>query len=200
MELLPMSSVAASPAKISARLVRGLGLMARAAAYGRNTPDLLARFVPDTSSWKTSQLCLVEGLTEFSETWPRSGMMQSGIAYQLPPLAPLTDEIAFGLWPTPDTMNHRDGSKLRKDNNLNQGGRHGVSLHHAVWATPSVCGNYNRKGASATSGDGLATQVGGRLNPTWVEWLMGYPIGWTALEGSATPSSRKSRKSSAGQS
>ena len=22
----------------------------------------------------------------------------------------------------------------------------------------------------------------GQLNPTWVEWLMGYPSGWTALE------------------
>ncbi len=28
-----------------------------------------------------------------------------------------------------------------------------------MWSTPSVCGNYNRKGASDTSGDGLATQV-----------------------------------------
>ena len=29
----------------------------------------------------------------------------------------------------------------------------------------------------------LNAQVGGPLNPTWVEWLMGWPIGWTALEG-----------------
>lgn len=28
-----------------------------------------------------------------------------------------------------------------------------------MWSTPNVCGNYNRKGASKTSGDGLATQV-----------------------------------------
>jgi hypothetical protein len=48
-----------------------------------------------------------------------------------------------------------------------------------MWATPTVCGNYNRKGASATSGDGLATQVGGALNPEFVEWLMSVPIGWT---------------------
>ena len=27
------------------------------------------------------------------------------------------------------------------------------------WATPNVCGNHNRKGASKTSGDGLSTQV-----------------------------------------
>ncbi len=35
--------------------------------------------------------------------------------------------------------------------------------------------------------------VTGQLNPTWVEWLMGFPLGWTDLEGSATPSSPKSR-------
>jgi hypothetical protein len=57
-----------------------------------------------------------------------------------------------------------------------------------------------RKGSSPTSGDGLATQVGGKLNPTWVEWLMGFPLGWTDLEPSATPSSRKSSSSSGGAS
>ena len=28
---------------------------------------------------------------------------------------------------------------------------------------------------------------GGRLNPMWVEWLMGFPLGWTDCEDSATP-------------
>jgi len=28
--------------------------------------------------------------------------------------------------------------------------------------------------------------VGGQLNPTWVEWLMGWPLGWTDLELLAT--------------
>ncbi len=27
----------------------------------------------------------------------------------------------------------------------------------------------------------------GQLNPTWVEWLMGYPTGWTDLKDSETP-------------
>ena len=27
------------------------------------------------------------------------------------------------------------------------------------------------------------TPTGGTLNPQWVEWLMGYPIGWTDLKG-----------------
>jgi hypothetical protein len=34
-----------------------------------------------------------------------------------------------------------------------------VMARSGMWPTPSVCGNYNRKGASATSGDGLATVV-----------------------------------------
>jgi len=28
--------------------------------------------------------------------------------------------------------------------------------------------------------------AGGRLNPTWVEWLMGWPLGWTDCDVSAT--------------
>ena len=32
-----------------------------------------------------------------------------------------------------------------------------------------------------------ASGATGQLNPTWVEWLMGFPLGWTDLEPSATP-------------
>jgi hypothetical protein len=28
----------------------------------------------------------------------------------------------------------------------------------------------------------LATHAGGKLNPTWVEWLMGWPMEWTDLK------------------
>jgi len=56
-----------------------------------------------------------------------------------------------------------------------------------MFPTPTVNGNNNRKGLSKTSGDGLATRVGGMLNPAWVEWLMGLPIDWTAFGRSATP-------------
>ena len=27
----------------------------------------------------------------------------------------------------------------------------------------------------------------GRMNPNWIEWLLGYPIGWTELNASETP-------------
>lgn len=39
------------------------------------------------------------------------------------------------------------------------------------------------------------TPGGGQLNPDWVEWLMGWPIGWTALEPLATDRFQKWRQS-----
>jgi hypothetical protein len=35
---------------------------------------------------------------------------------------------------------------------------------------------------------------GGQLNPTWVEWLMGYPLGWTDLKESEIALSLKFQK------
>lgn len=39
----------------------------------------------------------------------------------------------------------------------------------------------------------------GQLNPAWVEWLMGYPMGWTELKDSEMPLSRKSHTKSSRQ-
>ena len=174
---------------------------AHAADYGASTPVLLANYDHATQSWKTSQHFLGEGLTVFSETWPRSGTMQSGIAYRLPPLVRLTDETGFGLWRTPCAGDAERGvyaSREKMDARLDGGGQLSLSnqvKHQHLWPTPTICGNYNRKGASKTSGDGLATAVGGTLNPTWVEWLMGFPPGWTDLNHSETLLSHKSQNS-----
>ena len=42
----------------------------------------------------------------------------------------------------------------------------------------------------------LSHQVaaGGSLNPEWVEWLMGWPLGWTGLGSLATARSRSARR------
>ncbi len=154
-------SAAASPVRTSVLPERAQALRASAAACGRSTPELLARYDHATSSWRTSQLCLDGALSEFSETWPRSGMMRNGIAYQLAPLVRLTDETGSGSWATP-TSRAPGGSRPHDTDQLS--GR-------------------------------LANQIGGSLNPTWVEWLMGFPLGWTDLEPSAMPSSRRSRRS-----
>lgn len=43
----------------------------------------------------------------------------------------------------------------------------------SLWPTASVCGNYNRKGASATSGDGLDTAVKNWPTPTVADTFTG---------------------------
>jgi hypothetical protein len=239
MELLPMSSVEASRARTLATPERAAALTAAAVAYGQSTPDLLASYDPATSSWRTSQHCLVEGLTVFSETWPRSGMMRSGTAYQLAPLVPRTSETESGLWPTPMVPN--GGRSVAHVNDwrgrsaYHNGSKVQVDLAQAVkmWPTPAradgvrgsktyMRGNptllgaalmptptardYRHPGRSrmertgSTAGECLPQVVGGALNPMWVEWLMGFPLGWTDCGASATLSSRKSRKSSGARS
>jgi DNA (cytosine-5)-methyltransferase 1 len=236
----------ASPARISASRAKVRGLRENAAAYGQNTPELLARFAPDTSSWKTSQHCLVEGLETFSETWPRSGLMRNGTAYQLPPLALRIGGIESGSWPTPDASVAQDGEKAhtwlarreRVKLTANNGNGMGMPLTIAVqlWPTPTAVdgrrgnkpprpwdtgiplaqmvamyptptardfrspGRSRLERTGSKSGDCLPQAIGGQLNPTWVEWLMGVPAEWTALDNSEMRSSRKSLKSSGEQS
>src|SRR6185503_20495896 len=104
MELLPMSSVAASHAKTLAKPASDEVSERNDLVCGDKSLDWLANYDHASSSWKTSQICFLEkgelGLAEFSETWPRSGTMQNGTAYRLPTLAPLTNEIGSGLFPT----------------------------------------------------------------------------------------------------
>jgi len=68
---------------------------------------------------------------------------------------------AVRLWPTPTTRDHKDTGDLKIPVN----GMLGRAVH-----------------PSKTSGS---------LNPTWVEWLMGYPPEWTVCAPLEMPSSRK---------
>ncbi len=57
-----------------------------------------------------------------------------------------------------------------------------------LWPTPTAHnakeGNYQSEKERNTPT--LAAQAGGMLNPTWVEWLMGWPLGYTDLQPLAT--------------
>ena len=59
----------------------------------------------------------------------------------------------------------------------------------AMWPTPTVQDSANNGGPSQLNRNTppLNAVAGGSLNPTWVEWFMGFPEGWTDLEHSGTP-------------
>jgi len=92
-----------------------------------------------------------------------------------------TSVLAAQMWPTPQAHDAAPGNASRVGRYGTEHGGRNLNDWVALWPTPTISGNHNRKGASATSGDGLATAAGGALNPTWVEWLMGLPLGWTDL-------------------
>lgn len=171
-----MSSAAGSLAKTSATPETSLESEGEGPVCGESTSESFAFFDRDSSLWKMSQPCLFGEWTEYLEIWPRAGMTQNGIASRRRASAPRTSAIACSFWP----------------------GTGGVK----ILPTLTVKGNDNRRGCSPTSGDGLATIArrldgsSGGLNPEWCEWLMGFPVAWTELEDSETPSSPRSPNSS----
>ena len=68
---------------------------------------------------------------------------------------------------------------------MTPGRRGGTGGTVALWPTPNATdwkgpGNQRSPGKERPScDDDLPSPVGGHLNPTWVEWLMGFPAGWT---------------------
>ena len=100
-----------------------------------------------------------------------------------------------GLWPTPTA---RDGTSGPGTSPKREGG---LNLRTAVslWPTPAARDGTQRgytpacttkrqeAGHSVQLPERLSLEERGPLNPTWVEWLMGFPTGWTDLEPSETP-------------
>jgi hypothetical protein len=217
-------------AKTSASQAKATALTESDQDSGQKWRGWFAKYDRDSCSWKTAQCSLLEDLDEFSETWPQWGLMRDGACWEQTMSVPRIEESASGFWATPTTMDslppksaealHREATVARPGRSKPSNLRDQVSNQH-MWPTPTVCGNYNKKGASKNAGDGLATAVmnwptpaardyrhpnaksyaergggskgeqlpnavGGTLNPDWVEWLMGWPIGWTDLKPLAT--------------
>jgi len=134
----------------------------------------LASYDPETSTWKTSQLSLVEGLGTFSETWPRSGIMRGGTAFPQPPLAPLTGGTGSGLLPTPEASN-------TKATAMRSGGRSPRNFLAPLWPTP-------RASAGAGAGAGAGPNLQGGVNLQTAVKLWPTPHGFSADGRSNGPS------------
>ena len=149
----------------------------------------LVKMLLESSAWN-STVCFL--------TWKVSATPRGRLLFRLVPQMPDTEETEYGLWPTPKVL-QRDRTKTRSEmrgRGKRENGEERIGLDNALadaiarehtGAQPEYSGqNAGQRNV------GSERRVGGKLNPNWVEWLMGYPIGWTDLKDSATPSCRKS--------
>ena len=225
--------------------------------------ESFGRWDPASSCWRTSQASLLTGMEEpWSGSFPRQGMIVSGVAYRLRPWVPRTSVGAGGAWRTPNSAvieakssvkkltgrtpkdpqvgladqvaqyptpsaqafhSNRGGSDSSDPRGYSRAGKERLSLHGmaktglwptpqgslehygqprendrgdvqeaALWRTPRA--NDWKGGVTGSQGSRrapvdyfLPDQVnqaqghGGQLNPRWVEWLQGVPMGWTDL-------------------
>ena len=99
---------------------------------------------------------------------------------------------AVRLWPTPRANEYKDVLQSVPPSRQKDPGKCNLTQAVAMdqmLATP--CARDYRTGQrkryeNQARANNINDQVGGQLNPTWVEWLMGFPPGWTDLNASET--------------
>jgi len=174
---------------------------------GERWQGLLAKLDPNTFLWKIPQCSLLEDSEQSLEIWPNWGTMRNGVCWEQMTWEQTTDVNEFGYWLTPtataisgrspQAMEYRTKQRESQGHQTVQPGNLAEQVmysgqipckdmkHPTYWGTPTV---QSSRHALWDRGRGnLGEQVsgmhnGGKLNPLWTEWLMGWLIGWTDLK------------------
>ena len=154
------SSVEDFPAKISQQQEREPGSQANEADSGERCPESLAKFDPNTHSWRTVQCLLFEDLGESLETFPKWGIMQNGELWVLNTPAQFIADIEFGFLPTPQASDCRGGGMRKLSPHLQD-----CSIKYYLHAR---CASQEWKTSYP--------------NPVYIEKLMMWPLEWTDLK------------------
>ena len=185
--------------------------MAKSLVFGGNVSESLASYDHESSCWRTYQLSLFGEEEKWLDRLPQSGMIQNGKLYQLGcsvRLISANDGSLSDILPTP-TMDQRsqrykqggrstwcaileDGVMLPTPTaKANQTAPTMRKHWKGMLPTPTAHlakesaspSDYKRKSPpllchfqQETSGEKMY------LNPQFVEWMMGFPTGWTDLE------------------
>jgi hypothetical protein len=192
-------------AKTLAQQEKAQELTESEAECGEKWRASFTKYDPDLSSWKTHQCSLLGDLDEFSETWPQWGLMRNGECWEQRTLEQTIRGTESGLsenkemWPTPATKGYGHAAEGMVGNLIEKIERGVITKleaeqmlslpkleNHRTWKkkfpTPVADDTSHRKNKYAQGGTALSTVAGGKLNPMWVEWLMGWPLEWTDLK------------------
>jgi hypothetical protein len=181
-------------------------LMEKPLECGEKWRGSFTKYDPDTSSWKTHQCSLLGDLDEFSETWPQWGLMRDGECWEQRMLEQTIRGTESGLseknWPTPTASQARSEGMILQMRKMVDSGTTTLEEAEAMiggsltpkrmqnWPTPrtaGMCGGTGswellNKNTTREEARLMGAGNGGKLNPMWVEWLMGWPLGWTDLK------------------
>jgi len=174
--------------------------------YGHTSENMYGQLDLFGASLKMSEATPRWGYGESCPIWKRMVTERSGDCSARRKQARLTNASECSSWPTPRAGN--PGSRKP-----GTGGKILAEEAKKNWATPVVGDSVNAKQGDCTNrkrnlGQTLCDQISGppaqeksstsgknhgspKLNPNWVEQLMGLPIGWTDLGSWATESSHK---------
>jgi hypothetical protein len=211
-------------ARISAMLGAALAWRVSEAVYSSRSLGSLANFDRRSSSWRMCQLSLLGEAGKSSESLPKTGMIADGVlsplreweptiaakdgSYLPTPLA--TDATVGGIIGEADTFKTTSSGTIRRYNRSGHNASLNLSRWVQFWPTPRASdGKGAQKPSQATAkrilnSPNLPEVVveslrphGGKLNPHWVGWLMGFPNGWTDLDATGMQwfLSRRARRS-----
>ncbi len=157
-------------------------------SYQRSGPlGLLQKMLLDSSIWGSTIVYL---------TWKVKVMKPSRFLFQLVPSTPRTGGIESSLWATPTTqeVEHPQSELTQTGRRKTKDGTDSHSLGLAdqvgnmkMWPTPTGRDHKDTGDCENVEDNGLLGRVvnpskeSGSLNPNWVEWLQGFPPGWTDL-------------------
>jgi hypothetical protein len=141
--------------------------MERNLACGPRWRGLLGRFSPDSCSLRTPNNSLLGDSNEYCGSLPPWGMMLDGECLELTKPVLLIGATGFGLLPA--ARSHTKYQRFLYPTPTVQDAKHNGAESQRIR-------NKTRKFRS------LNGMLGGAPNPTWIEWLMMWPIGHTDLK------------------
>ena len=166
--------------------------MEKSRVFGGKCYESLASYDRGSSSWKMSQLSFFEEDQKSLDRLPKSGIAQNGQLFPLE-IKELRISEKDGLQlPTPTTdqrpQRYKQEGRSTMCATLEMGAMLPTPVCNDAKNTPSGKGQWRRQGslnveAAKISGHTIET-IGkeARLNPRFVEWMMGFPTGWTDLD------------------
>ena len=180
------------------------GLKESSQDSGQKWPESLAKYDRATSSWRTAPCSLFEDSVESLAIFPKWGTTRNGELWERTASDRLITANVFGAFrkSNQDKQQATTGNSSApiaengRTHSIMKCGTIAIGVAPETWLTPTA-----NEDAAGTPKGKMQKMLGnhpmirgttpeewkcGTLNPEWVEWLMGWPIGWTDLKPLAT--------------